>query len=331
MNTATDTELRLLIESAHRFLTDKRAEILSGAYRDTHQFSSLWRECADMGWLLTCVPAEADGAGMDTAAAAALLEAVGSRLLPMPVGPGVSVAALMACVKGAGERLPIVGEWLRGERLAGIVDGQFVRYAASDVALRLSWDANQLTVETLAATSAGYGVDPLLPVARHAAVQHHATLACGEPVWRQYVARSRAMMLAEALGAASGALELAVEYARERTQFGRAIGANQAVKHPLANNRMAIDDARLALHDACAAIDAAAPDSEARLLTAELLVSEAAHATVAQAIQTHGALGFTWECPVHFHFKRVKHIAAALRQERDPAAILHRLWQLSAY
>lgn len=70
-------------------------------------------------------------------------------------------------------------------------------------------------------------------------------------------------------------------------------------------------------------------DGELRLLMAELLVMEAAQDSVEQAIQTHGAMGFTWECPVHFHFKRVKHLAAILRQTHDSSVILDRLWHMA--
>ncbi|NGR06867.1 hypothetical protein G5B41_04765 [bacterium SGD-2] len=332
MSADTDIELGLLTASAQRFLAERRDMIIQGACARDDRSAALWRECVELGWLLTCVPAERDGAGMGTAAAAALLEVLGASLLPLPVAEGVAAATLLAALHTDSFGETDVQQWLQGEQLTGIVQGTVVRHAFMDTALRLQWREATLHVETVNVSHAGFGVDPLVPVGQPGSVRAAAQMPCEESLWQAYAARRRALLLAEALGAAQGALKLAVEYARERSQFGRAIGSYQAIKHPLANHRMALDDARLALHDACAAIDVAPADTgtEARLLMAELLVQEVMHATVEGAIQTHGALGFTWECPLHFHFKRVKQIGACLRQQHDQAVILERLWHLAA-
>lgn len=330
MNTETDIELRLLVESAQRYLNENRNSWLGGQPRTPEVYAGWWRECIELGWLLTCVPADCDGAGLDTKAAAALLEATGAALLPLPVAEGLSIAALQAQADWPEDAQVLLQPWLSGKELIGVVHRDVARYAVSGRALHLEGKDGQLSLKLMATSPLGFGVDPLLPVGRPEDEIQTVMLACKEEAWLQYERRLRALMLAEMLGAACGALQLAVNYACERMQFGRMIGSYQAVKHPLADLRMATDDARLALQDACCAIDSAASDSEPRLLMAELLVQEAAHATVEQAIQTHGALGFTWECPVHFHFKRVKHIGAALRQEHDSAVILDRLWTLAA-
>lgn len=330
MNTETDMEVRMLVESAQRMLVGKRDNLLAGRLRTSESIADLWRECVEMGWLLTCVPVEFDGAGLDTSAAASLLETVGEALLPLPVARGVATAALLAAVNQSDEPNELIAPWLNGEAVMGQVDGGVVRHAAGGSALRLGWQDGILKLQVLQASEPDFGIDPLLAVAQPGAAEEEVDIPCDAVTWHEYEHRNRVLTLAEMLGAASGALALAVTYAGERTQFGRFIGSYQAVKHPLANLRMAIDDARLALHDACRALDERSADCERRLLMAEMLVQEASHATVEQAIQTHGALGFTWECPVHFHFKRVKHIAAVLRQRHDAAVILERLWDLAA-
>ena len=330
MDIGTDFERRMLVESAERYLTENRDSWLRTERNTPEAFAGWWRDCVDLGWLLTCVPAERDGAGLNTTAAAALVEAAGAVLLPLPVAPGVAVAALQAQADWPENAQAMLLPWLSGEALIGVIHGDVARYAVNGHALHLECRDGELALTMLGTSPVGYGVDPLLPVAKPEKEINKLVLPCSEQTWLQYQRRLRALTLAEMLGAACGALKVAVDYACERTQFGRPIGSYQAVKHPLANLRMATDDARLALHDACVAIDSGAPDCSARLLMAELLVQEAAHATVEQAIQTHGALGFTWECPVHFHFKRVKHIGAVLRQEHDSAAILEQLWAQAA-
>lgn len=328
MDRYTDEDVALLVESADRYLADQRERILSGECSHAQGLSALWSECAQMGWLLTCVPAEADGAGLGAAAGAALLEAAGRHLAPVPLAHGVAVAALLAdaSIQDAGP----LAQWLAGERSAGVAETGLVRYAAGASAWRLTWADNALTVEWVGASAAGYGVEPLIPVASVADDQPQSTrLPCSLAVWQTYQARLRLLTLAEMLGAAVAALDLSVAYACEREQFGRPIGSNQAIKHRLADNRMALDDARLVLLDACSAVDARDGRMAQSMAMAELLVQEAAHDTVAQAIQTHGAMGITWECPVHFHFKRVKHLGACLRREADPSALLDRIWELA--
>ncbi|MFD7492213.1 acyl-CoA dehydrogenase family protein [Streptomyces sp. NPDC059832] len=106
-----------------------------------------------------------------------------------------------------------------------------------------------------------------------------------------------ALLAAEAVGAAAGALERTVEYVKAREQFGRAIGSFQAVKHRLADLYVQVQAARSAAY--YAAWDPAAAGG---LALAQAL--EALRVTTAEAVQLHGGLGFTWEHEAHLYFKR---------------------------
>ncbi|MER5761052.1 acyl-CoA dehydrogenase family protein [Streptomyces sp. NPDC002082] len=106
-------------------------------------------------------------------------------------------------------------------------------------------------------------------------------------------------LAAEQAGAAARALEVTVRYAKERVQFGRPIGAFQAVKHRLADLHTAVEGARsLAL--AAAAADAA-PEAAA---AAKSACSEASAYVAGEMIQLHGGIGITWEHEAHEYFKR---------------------------
>ncbi|MFI1013467.1 acyl-CoA dehydrogenase family protein [Streptomyces sp. NPDC020965] len=105
-----------------------------------------------------------------------------------------------------------------------------------------------------------------------------------------------ALVAAEAVGTASGALDRTVAYVREREQFGRAIGSFQAVKHRLADLYVRVQAAR------SAAYYAAGDPGESGLALAQCL--EAARAVTAEAVQLHGGIGFTWEHEAHLYFKR---------------------------
>jgi alkylation response protein AidB-like acyl-CoA dehydrogenase len=116
------------------------------------------------------------------------------------------------------------------------------------------------------------------------------------------------------VGGAQRALDLTVEYAKTRIQFGRPIGSFQAVKHRLADLYTLVESARSASYAAAAAA-AAASENELALTTAaaraKAYCSEA-YATVAgEAIQLHGGIGITWEHDIHLYFKRA-HSSAQL-------------------
>jgi alkylation response protein AidB-like acyl-CoA dehydrogenase len=92
-----------------------------------------------------------------------------------------------------------------------------------------------------------------------------------------------------------------------RKQFDKTIGSFQAVKHPLVDAMMEIDVARSHLYNAACAIDAGRPDSEVSARMAKSAASDAAAFMSGRAVQLHGGIGFTWECDVHFFFKRNQH------------------------
>jgi alkylation response protein AidB-like acyl-CoA dehydrogenase len=97
----------------------------------------------------------------------------------------------------------------------------------------------------------------------------------------------------------------------QRRQFGRPIGSFQAIKHMLADRYVQLDAARLVVHAAANRIDAApdsadSPDVELAARTALAAASDAADAATADALQTHGGIGFTWEHPSHVLLKRAR-------------------------
>ena len=148
--------------------------------------------------------------------------------------------------------------------------------------------------------------------------------------WEVLRTRLRVLRAAEMLGAASAALDIATAYARERQQFGRAIGANQAIKHRLAEDWMALDDARLAGRAAAAALDTGADSASRDCLFAPLLAGQASRRVAQNAIQVHGALGVTWECDAHLYLKRVLRLDASLEAEVPGPDLLERIWEAAA-
>ena len=113
-------------------------------------------------------------------------------------------------------------------------------------------------------------------------------------------------LAAEQVGGAQLVLEQAVQYAKDRVQFGRPIGSFQAIKHKCADMLLEVESAKSAAYYAawCAAEMNDELPSVASL--AKAYCSEAYFHAAAENIQIHGGIGFTWEHPAHLYFKRAK-------------------------
>ncbi len=123
------------------------------------------------------------------------------------------------------------------------------------------------------------------------------------------------LLACEMVGGAERALEISVEYAKVRTQFGRAIGSFQAIKHKCADMLLLVESARSAAY--WAACVAAQPDGDAGELTiaasvAKSYANDAYFQVAGECIQIHGGVGFTWEHDAHLYFKRARASASQL-------------------
>jgi alkylation response protein AidB-like acyl-CoA dehydrogenase len=111
---------------------------------------------------------------------------------------------------------------------------------------------------------------------------------------------------AEMLGAARRCLDLTVEYAKVREQFGQPIGAFQAIRHKCAEMLLGVENSHSAVYYAAWALAAGAEDAAVAASICKSYVSEAARTVCGEAIQGHGGIGFTWEYDLHLFFKRAK-------------------------
>jgi alkylation response protein AidB-like acyl-CoA dehydrogenase len=163
------------------------------------------------------------------------------------------------------------------------VDGELVEWLAA---------ADRVLGETAGAAPVR-SVDPLTPLHRIT-----GTAPAADPV-------AVLLTAAEQLGTAARVCELAVQHARTREQFGRPIGAFQAVQHLCADLLVRSEIARVAVYAAAVTAD------PADIAAARLLADEAAVRGARDCLQVHGGMGFTWEADVHLHLKR-----AWVRSER---------------
>jgi alkylation response protein AidB-like acyl-CoA dehydrogenase len=130
--------------------------------------------------------------------------------------------------------------------------------------------------------------------------------ASAEAAVARVLDRARVMVAAEMVGGAEVCLERSVAYAKERVQFGKPIGVNQAIKHKCADMLLEVESARsLSYYAAWAASE----DNDEAAITAAMAkayASDAYRNASAENIQIHGGVGFTWEYDCHLYFKRAK-------------------------
>ena len=144
-------------------------------------------------------------------------------------------------------------------------------------------------------------------------------LGKGWPILARSLEVATTAISVETVGVAQRALELAVEYARERTQFGKPIGSFQAVKHKCVDMMVAVENARSLAYYAAWAVEERHRDCAKAVAMAKAYTSEMGKSVTAEAIQIHGGIGFTWEHDVHLYYRR-----ALANEATFGAAPLHR-------
>jgi alkylation response protein AidB-like acyl-CoA dehydrogenase len=126
------------------------------------------------------------------------------------------------------------------------------------------------------------------------------------PVLEALLRRAAVAASAEMLGTARRCLDMSVDYAKVREQFGQLIGSFQAIRHRCAEMLVAVENSHAAVYYAAWALDAGAEDAAVAASICKSYVSEAARKVCGDAIQNHGGIGFTWEYDLHLYMKRAK-------------------------
>ncbi|CAN5422129.1 acyl-CoA dehydrogenase family protein [soil metagenome] len=139
--------------------------------------------------------------------------------------------------------------------------------------------------------------------------------------------RQRLALLAaaEAAGAGRHMVAMTRDYLLVRSQFGKVLGANQALKHKLADNHVRVEALTAAVEYAAAASDAGAADAESAIYAAKHFAARAGKAVADSTLQMHGAIGYTMEFPLHLYMRRVFRLGASFGN-RD--AVSERLFTL---
>ena len=269
---------------------------------------SLWQLlCEQVGAAALVIPEELGGAGGELGDAATVLQELGRGLVPSPLlGTTLAELALLAASEPDTETLEALAA---GSSIGALVlDADYVVngdiadvvVAAADGALSRWTRFSAQPVTTM---------DPTRRLARVQPEDTSEITALGPDPGLADIAAI--LLAAEQIGAAERCLDLTVEYAKSRVQFGRPIGSFQALKHRMADLYVAIAAARAVVSDAC---DDPTPTNAA---TARLAASEALCTVASEGIQLHGGIAITWEHDMHLYFKRAHGSAQLLGSPRD--------------
>ncbi|MGH8012888.1 MAG: acyl-CoA dehydrogenase family protein [Candidatus Binataceae bacterium] len=126
----------------------------------------------------------------------------------------------------------------------------------------------------------------------------------GWPILRRVLDVGTAALSAEMVGTAQKALDIAVDYAKTRVQFGKPIGAFQAVKHKCVDMMVAVENSRSLTYYACWTVDERVAEAATAVPMAKAYASDMAKNVTSEAIQVHGGIGFTWEHDMHLYHRR---------------------------
>ena len=312
MRFALTPEQESFRETTRRFLAD-RVRIRELIERPGAHDPDLWKAMAGMGWLGVDVPESLGGQGSSFVETALLAEEAGAALLPGPMlgtliavraFPSILAAGSAASVVAGRDSAPVrlVRNRLRGEDPA--VPCAAVAAVFLVVAGTADGPATFLVRASEAVVEAREGADLTRPIARVRFEGARYEERLDATATEALLDRACVLVAADLVGVATGALEAAVAYAKDRIQFDRPIGSFQAVKHRAADAWRALEAARLMTRYAAWAIANEASEAHVAASAAKAAAGDAAVRCTADSIQIHGGIGFTWEHDAHLYYRR---------------------------
>ncbi|MCB0932209.1 MAG: acyl-CoA dehydrogenase [Mycobacterium sp.] len=331
MPIALTDDHRQLGEVARSFLTSQKARAAARELLDAEVEvrPGFWSELAELGWLGLHVDEAYGGSGFGLPEVVVVIEELGRAVAPGPFVPTVTVSAMIEAIGSEVQKARLLPGLVDGSVTAAIGFGGQVTL----VECRATGDAGVVLGAGLADLLLLAAGDDMVLVDRRSSregvsVETPASLdrsrRSGKVTLAEVavevfpgarpaaVARARTLFAAEAVGGASDCVDVAVDYAKVREQFGRTIATFQAVKHHCANMLVAAESAVACVWDAARA--SGEDESQFRLVAAAAAaLAFPAYVRNAECnIQVHGGVGFTWEHDAHLHLRRALSVQALL-------------------
>ncbi|HOB47910.1 MAG TPA: acyl-CoA dehydrogenase family protein [Mycobacterium sp.] len=279
---------------------DIPAALRMWAQGDTRPGLAVWSRLADLGVTALSVPEEFGGLGAHPVDLVVACERLGRWCVPGPVTESIAVAPVL-----------LAGD----DRVAALASGNLIATVAMppDVPRAVGADVADLVLVAAdgavcdAEAGAGHSsVDPTRRLFEVTAEGAPRPAAVGLAFDVGVLATA-----AQLIGAGQAMLDMAVHYARQRSQFGRPIGSYQAIKHALADVHIAVDLARPLVYGAALSLADGSPDAPRNVSAAQAAAAEAGLLAARVALQTHGAIGYTAEHDLSHWLLRVQALHSA--------------------
>ncbi len=354
-----DEDHALLRDEARRWLAERvtPADLRRLANDARGDDPACWKQLAELGWTGLVVPEAHGGAGFGAVHLALIAEESGRRLLPSPLLPTLLAAKLVELAGDPAQRERWLPRIASGEALATVahvapdgawdasatacaldgarLSGERAHVWAAPTAQLLVVPARErasgaLRIAVVEASAPGVAVsaEQALDPSRRQGRVRFASAPCdllagdAEAAWRAWLPWAQTALAAEMAGGTDAALAMTAAYAQTRVQFDRPIGSFQAIKHPLVNVLIAVEQLRSLVYAAASALDAG--DAEAALLArmAKAAASDAYPHACSRAVQFHGGYGFTEDCDAHLYLRRALASRPALGDAREHRAAI---------
>ncbi len=320
MNFDFTDDQQFIKRTAKDFLADRfRAEKVRALAEDGVYDDALWGEISELGWPGIFIPEDSGGQGLGLVELVIVMEELGFALAPTPF---MSNAAAGLVLQHAGT------DEQRERWLPGIASGE-VRGTVGvlrDGEGRLVPDADSAEVIVLLDGDSGTVVEAseasVEPVSTIDSTRRFASVRAngGEPLGGAATPgldRLETALAAELTGIAQRTMDMAVDYAKERKQFDRPIGMNQAVSHRCAQMLLEVEGARSVTYYAGWVAENEPESLSLAASMAKAYASDAGYRVAASSLQVHGGIGFTWEHDLHFFLKRARTDGALYGSARE--------------
>jgi alkylation response protein AidB-like acyl-CoA dehydrogenase len=268
--------------------------------------SGLWRELAATGWTGAAIGERYGGQGLGTVELALISEGLGRALAPSSFFGNAAAGLLVETAGGQQQKQQWLSGFASGESRGAVgmlqPDGTALAYdVAGAAAIVLVGEGRAMIASTADCSSEPVeGVDLTRRLSRVTASESDEL---GGDV-AAAVDRIEVALSAELVGVANRAMDLSVDYARTRQQFGRPIGAYQAVSHRCADMLIDVESARSAVLCAAWTADSDPLELPFAASVAKVAAAQGAWRVTTAALQVHGGIGFTWEHDCHLLLRR---------------------------
>lgn len=342
-------ELALMLQDSlsryarERYSFEHRRALLAQGSRYSE---TAWREAAEQGWMALRLPEALGGAEASLGATGALMTLVGRHLLMEPwlgaaglaggllprAAPEAAATRLQALASG--ERL-IVAAWRgsgrqrqapalqrEGDRLSGRLIGVLHGDAAQEIITAARDAAGQVSLWLVAADAAGVARSGYRLIDGRGMADWSLEEVAAEPLctqaetakrlWHRLQLEALGLLASEGVGTLTRLVELTVDYVKLRKQFGRPIGANQALQHRLVDMRLLQEEAEALSTAALEALDAQPQGGDRAVAAAAASLDAALRQVADEAVQMHGGIGITEEAEVSHCYRRARVTCALL-------------------